>query len=76
MSPEHTNLALIALRNPTAGKWMAFHPKALVFGAVSAVLRYNCFSRIISVIFNKIFGIPLLAYFEDFGALVPARLCE
>ena len=76
MAPEHTNLALVALRNPTTGKWVAFPPKALVFGAVSAVLHYNCFSRLISVMFNKIFGIPLLAYFDDFGALVPARLCE
>ena len=76
MAPGHANLALIALRNPTSGQWMAFPPKALVSGAVSAVLHYNSFSRLISAIFNKIFGIPSLAYFDDFGALVPAVLCD
>ena len=76
LRPEHGNLTLVALRNPTSGKWVAFPPKALLFGAEAAVLHYNCFSRLASVIFNKIFGIPLLAYFDDFGALVPKRLCE
>ena len=58
MAPGHANLALIALRNPTSGLRMACPPKALVFGAASAVLQYNCFSRLISVILNKIFGAP------------------
>lgn len=55
---------------------MSFPPKALLFGAEAAVLHYNCFSRLISVIFNKIFGTPLIAYFDDFGALAPKRLCD
>ena len=76
MAPDHANLALAPLRNPTSGKRAAFPPKDLVFGAVSSVLRYNCFSRLISVIFNKIFGIPPLRYSGDFRDLAPARLCE
>ena len=76
LAPDQAKLALVALKNPTSGKWMAFPPKALLFGAEAAVLHYNCFSRLISVIFNKTFGIPLLAYFDDFGALAPKNLCE
>ena len=74
MDPDHHNLAMVALRNPETGEWVAFPPKALLFGAVAAVLHYNCFSRLLSVIFNKIFGIPLIGYFDDFGALVPSKL--
>ena len=41
MEPDHADLALVALRNPTSGKRMAFPPMALLFGAASAVLHYN-----------------------------------
>ena len=54
---------------------MDFHPKALLFGAEADVRRYNCLSRLISVIFNKTFGTPLLAYFDDFGAIAPKNMC-
>ena len=72
LMPEHTKLAFVALRDPIASRWMAFHPKALLFGATSAVLHYNCFPRLLAVLANRIFGIPLIGYFDDFGALVPA----
>ena len=74
MMPEHTKLAFVALRDPNTSRWMAFHPKALLFGATSAVLHYNCFSRLLAVLTNRIFGIPLIGYFDDFGALVPANV--
>ena len=57
-------------------EWMALPPKALLFGATSAALRYNCFSRLIAVLFNMTFGISLVAYFDDFGPLVPKSLCR
>ena len=74
MGPVHHNLATVAIRNPDTGEWAAFPPKALLFGAVAAVLHYNCFSRILSALFNKIFGVPMIGYFGDFGALVPSKL--
>ena len=53
---------------------MAFRPKALLFGATSAVLRYNCFSRLLSALFNRISGIPSIGYFGDFGALATGNV--
>ena len=55
---------------------MGFVPKVLLFGAVSAVLRYNCFPRSLDVIINRYFGIPLLNYYDDFGAFCPSPLAE
>ena len=49
-------------------------PSALLFGAASAVIRYNCFARSLSVITNRTLGIPVLNYFADFGASVPEPL--
>ena len=74
LRPEHTRLAFVALRDPLTSRWMAFPPKALLFGATSAVLHYNCFSRLLAILANRIFGIPLIGYFDDFGALVPSKV--
>ena len=74
MMPEHTNLAFVALRNPLTSSWMAFHPKALLFGDTSEVLHYNCPPRLPAVLFNRIFGIQSIGYFDDFGALVPGNV--
>ena len=38
------------------------------------MLHYNCLSRAISVLTDKIFGIPILAYFDALGALNPERI--
>ena len=76
LEPSHANLALVALRNPVTSEWMAFPPKSLLFGAVAAVLHYNCFSRMVAVLFNLTFGIPLIGYFDDFGALIPYELSK
>ena len=68
---EYANLTLVSLRHPTSGQWFAFAPRVLLFGAVSAVIHYNCFARIFSVLANKICGLPVFNYFGDFGSLVP-----
>ena len=74
LRPEHTKLAFVALRGPIASRWMAFPPKALLFGAISAALHYNCFSRLLDVLPNRILGIPLIGYFDDFWPLAPANV--
>ena len=53
-------------RRPTSEKWFAFVPKVFLFGAVSAVIHYNCFAGIFSVLANKILGLPVFNYFDDF----------
>ena len=71
---EHAKLAMVTLRHPTSGTWYAFRPHSLLFGAEAAVTHYNCFSRTIVILINRIFGIPILAYFDDCGALSPLTL--
>ena len=59
MEPDHRNIAIVAIRNPDTGERVAFPPKALLFGAVAEVIHYNFSPRILSVLFNRIFGAPL-----------------
>ena len=51
---------MIALPNQADGLWYGFWPRALLFGASAAVLRYNAFSRIVAILANKIFGLPIV----------------
>ena len=73
-APDSAKLCLATLRNPTDGKWYGFWPRALLFGAVAAVLHYNCFSRIIAVLANRIFGLPMVNYFDDLGCLILSQI--
>ena len=70
----YANLTLVFLINPYSRKWFAFTHKVLLSGAVSAVIHYNCFSRLLAVLMNLALRIPVLNYFDDFGALVPFDL--
>ena len=71
---EHAQLAVIALKNPSDKRWYGFFSRTMVFGAVAAVLHYNVFSRIVAELVNHYLGIPLLSFFDDFGALTPICL--
>ena len=48
----------------------------MVFGAVADVLHYNVFPRLLSEIFTHLFGLPLLSFFGDFGAIIPAEISD
>ena len=74
LDPDHAKFAMVALRHPKLGTWFAFSPRSLLFGAEAAVTHYNCFSRALAVLTNKIFGIPLIAYFDDYGAFCPETI--
>ena len=43
IDPKFANLPVSTARDPSSGKWMGFDHNAILLGAVSAVLRYNCF---------------------------------
>ena len=73
---HHAKLAVIALRSPTNGMWYGFISRTLMFGAIAAVLHYNVFSRLLSELVSKLLGIPLLCFFDDFGAIVPASIAD
>ena len=76
LDPRFANLTVVALREPSSGRWMGFVPKVLLFGAVSAVLHYNSFSRALAVLVNRYLGIPLCNYYDDFGAYTPSIIKE
>ena len=49
------------------GGWWAFRPDAQLVGSTASVLHYNVFSRNLISIFSRIFLVPCVAYFDDFG---------
>ena len=58
IAPGDQRASVVALRDPKTGRRMAFTPRALLFGAVAAVLHYNCFSSAVAVLFTKVTGTP------------------
>ena len=68
LDPDFAGITVVALRGPATSKWHSFFPRALLFGAVSAVIHYNCFARALAVLINHTLGIPVINYFDDFGA--------
>ena len=71
---SQSKLAVVALRRPSDGRWFGFFSRTLLFGAIAAVIHYNVFSRIISELMCRLFGIPMISYFDDFAALLPSSL--
>ena len=69
--PKRDGLAMAALRHQTLNTWFVFAHRSLLFGPEADVAHYNCLSRAISFLANRIFGIPILAYFDDLGAMTP-----
>ena len=76
LAPDSAKLCLVTLRNPTDSKWYGFWPRTLLFGAVAAVLHYNCFSRIIEIWANRLFGLPVVNYFDDMGCLILSQISK
>ena len=74
LGPDFAGITVVTLRNTAASRWRAFFHRVLLFGAVSAVIHYNCIARSLAVLINRALGIPVLNYFDDFGALVPEPL--
>ena len=50
--------------------------KTLMFGSFGAVLHYNTISRIVDELVSRLFGIPMIRYCDDFGALLPASIAH
>ena len=76
LRPDHIPLCILAIWNPSAMKFVGFKPITQLFGSTAAVLNYNVLSRIIASLANRIFAIPVIGYFDDFGFIVSANVCE
>ena len=74
LESSHKKYAMVTIRHPTLNAWFTFPPRTLLFGAETAVTQYNCFSRIIAILINRIFGIPQVSYFDDLGAQTPTEI--
>ena len=72
----HARVGVVALKRPVEGGVVWLFSRTILFGAADAVLRYNVFSRIVAELFARLFGVPLLGLFGDFGASVPAFPAE
>ena len=57
------------------GRRYGFVPRSQLFGPVVSVLHYNTFSRLLVSLFVKIFGIPAVAYFDDYGFVILRTSC-
>ena len=76
LKPTDAPLAAIGLFDPSRNSWFALLPRTLIFGATASVLHYNILSRIVAVIINRLFGIPLIAFYDDLGSPIPFELGE
>ena len=77
LKDSHAKLGVVALRSPIGQSWYGLVSRAMVFGAVAAVLHfYNVFSRLIAELFTQLFGIPLLVFFGDFGDIAPYEVSD
>ena len=56
------------MRFPCDGRRYGFMGRAMVFGSVADAIRYNVFHRLAPDVFEKLFRIPPLRFFGDFGA--------
>ena len=59
-TPESAELRLISLLNPSGGLWYGFWHRTLLLGSSAAILHYIAFPRIVAVMANKIFGLPVV----------------
>ena len=76
LRPSHARFGLVVARCPSSGEVGVFVPRALLFGSTTAVAHYNALSRAISSIFARVFKIPIVGYFDDFAAPLPATLAQ
>ena len=74
-NPYHVHSCVATSQDPSGGERCGFPPpETLLFGAAAAVHRCNLFSRIVAILANRIFGLPIANYVGDFGLLAPASL--
>ena len=70
IDPADLRFAIVAWRHPTTHLWFGFVMRTLLFGDVADVLRYYAISRILAALATRCLGIPHVAYFDDFAALI------
>lgn len=76
MRASHAKLAVVARRSPADDQRYGLISRTMMFGAIAAFLHYNALARLPEEQFASLFGIPLLSFFDDYGAIAPSELAE
>ena len=76
LKPSDSGLAAITLWDTSTRSWWALLSRTLLFGATASVLHYNVYSRIIAAFFNRLFGIPMVAFYDDLGSHMISELTQ
>ena len=76
LRPNDSALDAITLWDSVNKSWWAFLPRTLLFGDTSSVLNYNVFSLVVAAIFNRLFGIPPVAFYDDSGSHMISELTQ
>ena len=61
-------------KNPKDGRYYASPNAAQIFGPTASGLRYNVLSRLLVTILVRIFEIPAIGHYDDYGPLVPSDI--
>ena len=69
LRPSDSTSAVITLYGPD-GKWYGFLSRSQIFGPTASVVHYNTFSRLLVSLFVRLFGIPMVGFFDDFCFVV------
>ena len=56
-------------RDPRGGELSGLARKTRLLGSTAAVLRYNCFSRIMAPLACRVLKLPCVGYRDDFGVI-------
>jgi hypothetical protein len=63
---EDRPLTVVAFCHPDTGKLVYYFHRALPFGAVASVYKYNRVSRAVVFLARRVLGLPVDSYFDDF----------
>ena len=75
LSPSDATSAVITLYGPDK-KWYGFISRSQIFGSTASVIHYNTFSRLLVSLFVRLFGIPMVGFFDDFGFVIFADVMD
>ena len=76
LAPNDQDLAAVTLKCHSDGKPYCFLTRTQLFGSISAVLQYNCLSRIIASLAVRLLNIPVMGYYDDFGIITQHELIK
>ena len=74
--PGHAACSVISVYDPESKSMRLFEAISMMFGETAAVYAFLRFSRALSAIFSKIFGMCVTEYFDDFTQVEPAATAE